>query len=177
MKKTDFENLVRGIVAEEVKKQLPKAISEVFYKVLNENQETISEDIEPEYIKPEPKKSQPVRQYKQYTKNPVLNQILNETTGDLKARKRFNSPAVGLAEDMGKIGVSDNSVITGGVKELLAEATATGATPSVMDVKQALPDPIKKALNRDYRKFMKAVDAKKNGGVSNPMIAGIDSSK
>ena len=74
-----------------------------------------------------------------------------------------------LLGDMDKIGIKDDSVITGGVKELLNESTPT----SVLDIKQALPEPVKNALTKDYRKFMKVVDAKKRGGISNPMIAGI----
>jgi hypothetical protein len=167
MKKSDFENFIRKIVSEEVRKQLPSVISEAFQSMVNEKP-----IIEPQLKKPSIQKGATTpKPFKQYTKNPILNQILNETTNDLKARDHMSGPSVGLLESMDKIMANDDAVVTGDMRELMSESV--GSPTSVLDVKQHLPEPVKNALTRDYRKFMKAVDSKKKGGISNPSVAGL----
>lgn len=118
MKKTEIIQLtkiIEHIVAKEVRKQLPGIISETFKNmmgksIVSENRSTqqqqpLSEptsDFDEELdvkasLKELFSKSPPVShieqvpqsQQRQFTKNPILNQILNETTGDLRNRERL----------------------------------------------------------------------------------------
>lgn len=115
---TQLTQIIEHLVAREVRKQLPAIISETFQnmmgkKVVTEQKrapQPIQEDVEiqentieegPTDFKaslrelfagtavmqkaPQPSPTE----VRQYTKNPILNQILNETTGDLRSRERL----------------------------------------------------------------------------------------
>jgi len=116
---TQLTQIIEHLVAREVRKQLPGVIAEIFQNgtnkpVINEvkapgTPAPVNEESEPEDFRaslkelfagatptglhvPEPVVGHPspaVRTTKQYTKNPVLNQILNETTGNLRSRERM----------------------------------------------------------------------------------------
>lgn len=126
---TQLTQIIEHIVAKEVRKQLPNIIAETFQnmmgnrKVVNEIKpsiEPIQEEIQDETVNLKsslrelfagtPVMSQPQdqrqRQPKQFTKNPVLNQILNETVPDLRSREGM----VGMAAFQGGYSPSLNMV-------------------------------------------------------------------
>ena len=116
---TQLTQIIEHLVAKEVRKQLPKLIAEAFQNlgarpVISETKapavvkESTVEPPQDEFkaslrelfagVTPTGIKDadptiretgQPARTARQYTKNPVLNQILNETTGDLRSRERM----------------------------------------------------------------------------------------
>lgn len=111
---TQLTQIIEHLVSKEIRKQLPTVIAEVFQNmmanktVVSENKEldpSVKENIQEEEEHSDLKTSlrelfsgvTPVakpqaatpKQTRQYTKNPVLNQILNETTADLRSRDRF----------------------------------------------------------------------------------------
>jgi len=112
---TQLTQIIEHLVAREVRKQLPKIISEVFQNGLNKPvltetqsvkniEEPIKENVEQNELKTSLKElfsgvtpsipsndgASIQKVQKQYTKNPILNQILNETSGDLKQRERMH---------------------------------------------------------------------------------------
>lgn len=132
---TQLTQIIEHLVRKEVRKQLPGIIVETFQNMMGGRQsiverqqpEPIKEAVEPEATEedfrmsmreafsgvtptgvrtPDPMAQPRVQQPKHYTSNPVLNQILNETTGDLRQRERMvggaammggYSPAVAMA--------------------------------------------------------------------------------
>lgn len=132
---TQLTQIIEMLVAREVRKQLPAIIAETFQNMMGTRQQVVERQ-EPEPIQesveepeateedfrlsmreafagvtptgvriPDPMTA-PKQQPKHYTNNPVLNQILNETTPDLRQRERMvggaamlggYSPAVAMA--------------------------------------------------------------------------------
>lgn len=144
MKKTELVDIIRTIVKEEVHNALPQLLMEVLAEKMTENSAAIlesrrqSEQTSPR--KPsfdvgleEPVKRQPVSAPKIYTKNPILNQVLNETVGGVPLEEQSAVPsALDVIKTLPKEALNEN-------KEVAAVANA---------------------LTRDYSKLLKAVDAK-----------------
>jgi hypothetical protein len=146
MKKSEFTQLtqiIEHIVRKEVRKQLPGIIAETF-KSINSNKQIVAEnkttqiveevleDPENESINlktslremfagtsvmgdPEIQPSQP-KKMRQFTKNPILNQILNETTPDLRMREGMVGMAAMAGGYQAALGpmVGDGSVMAEG---------------------------------------------------------------
>jgi len=130
MKKSELKTIVRKIVREEVAMAIHEVITEL----------------------KQPTQSQPTKpiQEKHFSKNKVLNDVLNETAngGDWKTlgggeftSERMNELVGGQYGDMMK----DESETNGNL------AASMGVNPS---------DPSMDFLKKDYRKLMKAVDKK-----------------
>lgn len=123
---TQLTQIIEHLVRKEVRKQLPGIIAETFQNMMGTRQQvveqqspaTIDEAVDPEAteddfrmsmreafagvtptgVKVADPMAQPrIQQPRHYTNNPVINQILNETTGDLRQRERM----VGGAAMMG----------------------------------------------------------------------------
>jgi len=72
---------------------------------------------------------------RQYTKNPVINQILNETTPDLRARERM----VGLAAYQGGYNPGIPSMASVGVGEMMPEAEIPAFARNMPSMPSKLP--------------------------------------
>ena len=131
-----------------IKNELRSMISEVFVNGLkptasssnNNNNDTSIDSIteEVEVIKP--------KQIVQYTKNPILNEILNETA---------NQTTGGIPQEGGRVsmmGDGFNSSIS--LNSQISEAIASPTAPKEVKV-------VHKAITRDYRDLLKAVESKK----------------
>ena len=145
IKKT-VQQEVRNVVQSELKLQL----AEIFSKeVIQSKKKSSDSDLEQQILKEldvmnesavveEPVK--PTKKFVKYTSNPMLNDILNQTTGGV--------PQEGsMVSMMGGYG--------GGTQEVITETK----------VPENAPEPIKSvysAINRDYRALLKAVDSKKS---------------
>jgi hypothetical protein len=145
IKKT-VQQEVRNIVQSELKLQL----AEIFSKeVIQSKKKSSDSDLEQQILKEldvmnesvvveEPIK--PTKKFVKYTSNPMLNDILNQTTGGV--------PQEGsMVSMMGGYG--------GGTQEVITETK----------VPENAPAPVKgvySAINRDYRALLKAVDSKKS---------------
>ena len=136
-KKTNIRTLIRGIVREEVAMAINEVITELKQPSLSSSQ-------------PKPKKKivEGKRTYKKFTKNSVLNDILNETAqGD-----EWKSLGGGTY-DSSKV----NEVLSSAYSDI-NNSTPNGNLAAEMGVN---PDqPGMDFLKKDYRAVMKAVDKK-----------------
>lgn len=142
MKKTELVEIIRTIVKEEVNNALPQILMEVLAEKITQNSESILESSKPPVSSKksnlnvkfeEPVKQQPTQAPKVFTKNPILNQILNETVGGIPVEEEAASTsALDVIKTLPKEALNEN-------KEVAAVANA---------------------LTRDYSKLLKVVDAK-----------------
>ena len=145
IKKT-VQQEVRIVVQSELKRQL----AEIFSKEVIQSKKKSSEsDLEQQILKEldvmnesdvVEEQVKPTKKFVKYTSNPMLNDILNQTTGGV--------PQEGsMVSMMGGYGNSTQEVIT------------------ETKVPENAPAPVKgvySAINRDYRALLKAVDSKKS---------------
>ena len=152
MNKKELIKIIELVVRKEVKKQM----TEIF---INDKEEIkLSETIS----KPKPKKvvNKPK---KQYSKNPVLNEVLNNTK-PLGSSQTDEYPSLGggvlgsdnMAEVLGygDLGRGQNKERA---REMAAVDTIKKAGVSVDQV----PEGVQNALTRDYSGLMKAINKKK----------------
>jgi len=148
--------LIREMVRQEVKKEVNKIFISEGVKAMSQKTDSVP-DVLP---KPVPKKSKPKEV--SYTKNPVLNKILNETA---QAQEFDEYPSMGeydtsnMAELLGYGGVSAGT--DEAKREIAAVQTAQAAGADTNN--QAVQD-VMSNLTKDYRGVMKALD-KKDGKV------------
>jgi hypothetical protein len=155
MNKDKLKNIIELVVRKEVKKQL----SEIF---INEEKEIkLAETIS----KPKPKKvvNKPK---KQYSKNPVLNEVLNNTKPLGAPSEMDEYPTLG-----GGVLGSDNMAEVLGYGDLgrgqnKEKAREMGAVQTIKKAGvpvDAVPEDVQNALTRDYSGLMKAINKKKSG--------------
>lgn len=150
MNTKEFVQVLRKIIKEEVKSAVSEAIRDISTNKLIEN--TITDpvyDYKANSRKPIPQK--------QFTKDPLLNSLLNET-----AASGYSIPSEQNHDDYNEwptmnIGNSYASLMGSPkfVNNKTIDATPEGINPN------AVPQEIKNALTRDYRSLMKAMDKKK----------------
>lgn len=141
MKKQELVEIIRTLVKEEVNNALPQLLMEVLAEKMTENSAAILESkSQPATLAKKPNfnvqlespvNKQPAPAPKIFTKNPVLNQILNETVGGVPQEQDAPS-AIDTIQTLPKEVLNEN-------KDVAAVANA---------------------LTRDYSKLLKAVDAK-----------------
>ena len=150
MNTKEFVQVLRKIIKEEVKTAVKEAIRDISTDNLIES---VIPKSKPEY-EYKPKKQVTT---KQFTKDPLLNSLLNETAASgvsIPAEQNYNDfnewPTMEMnsrySSIMGVPKFVDNKKI---------DATPDGISPT------AVPQEIKSALTRDYRSLMKAIDKKK----------------
>jgi hypothetical protein len=201
MKKSELTQLtqvIEHLVAREVRKQLPVLIAEIqrnqSAKPLIAEAATVpdepllNEEATPEDFKaslrelfagatPTHPAAAPAPVMRHYTKDPVLNQILNETKGDLRSREGVGGMAAVLAGynrspvlaempsegDMSSIiSQSEAVVLREGQESTHAPLAAIPQGVSVLDVARQVPDKsVAAALTKNYSALMKAVDNKR----------------
>lgn len=145
IKKT-VQQEVRSVIQAELKLQL----AEMFSKEVNQTRKKNSDsDLEQQILKELETMNEsstleeevkPAKKFVKYTNNPLLNDILNQTTGGVPQEG-------GMVSMMGGYG-------GGGRQEVITETKAP----------ENAPEPVKSvysAMNRDYRSLMKAVNKKK----------------
>ena len=154
MKKNDLIKIIELVVRKEVKKQM----TEIF---INDKEEIkLSEVIS----KPKPKAKKRIVK-KQYSKNPALNEVLNNTN-PLGKSQQDEYPSLG-----GGVLGSDNMAEVlgygnlGGVqnKERAREMAAVDTIRKAGTSVDAVPEGVVDALTRDYSGLMKAISKKKTG--------------
>lgn len=139
MKKNELVDIIRTLVKEEVHNALPQLLMEVLAEKLT-GQEVLTEKVAEAPKRKinvsleSPIKQTPVQSPKIFTKNPILNQVLNETVGGVPQEK-IESAAPSTLD-----------VIKTLPKEVLAENKEVAAVAN--------------ALTRDYSKLIKVADAK-----------------
>ena len=147
MKKSELKMLIREIVREEVRIELRSFLKE---SKMNKRKQSIS---------------QPMKKTKNgginYTKNKVLNELLNETAHSSDEWKTMGDKTLTTDSMQSILNKSYSGMMNGGEK----------AIPNVMDDemlvnagvnnRDAVPEHITKALTRDYSDLMKHIDKKK----------------
>ena len=152
MNKKELIKIIELVVRKEVKKQM----TEIF--INDEKEMILSETIsKPKVAK---KKSK-----KQYTKNKVLNEVLNNTK-PLGSQEQEDYPTLGggvlgsdnMAEVLGygDLGKGQN-------KEKAREMAAVDSIKKAGVSVDQVPEDVQNALTRDYSGLMKAIDKKKKG--------------
>ena len=155
MNKDKLKNIIELVVRKEVKKQL----SEIF---INEEKEIkLSETIST----PKPKKviNKPK---KQYSKNPVLNEVLNNTKPLGAPQEVEEYPTLGggvLGSDNMAEVLGYGDLGRGQNKERAREMGAVDTIKKAGVPVDAVPEEVQNALTRDYSGLMKAIDKKKKG--------------
>lgn len=219
MKKSELTQLVQIIehlISKEIKKQLPILIAEVLHNtnekfVVNEQHIPQSTTIHVEHdgvpseeenslktslrelfagtsVMKSPDQVVTPKQ-RQFTKNPILNQILNETTSNLKQKEQlvgsaayhggYSSPDVVQRpfEESGNMqsisSMPDMGTIVNLEKQSLVESQSSNYVPSsnipegisALDVVKQVPlaPEVKHALTRNYSEMMKLIDKKRKG--------------
>ena len=134
-KKTNIKTVIRKIVREEVAMAIQEVITE-----LKQPTQQVSQ--------PQPRKK--IVEKKQFTKNSILNDVLNETVADEEWKTMG-----GGTYDSSKMNdlVKSNMGIT--QNDIAADtAIAAGVNPN------SVPKHLEKALTKDYRSLLKATEAK-----------------
>jgi len=155
MDKNKLRNIIELVVRKEVKKQL----SEIF---INEEKEIkLAETIS----KPKPKKvvNKPK---KQYSKNPALNEVLNNTNPLGSSGQTDEYPSLGggvLGSDNMAEVLGYGDLGRGQNKEKAREMAAVDTIKKQGVSVDAVPEGVQDALTRDYSGLMKAINKKKNG--------------
>jgi len=221
MKKSELIQLtqiIEHIVVREIRKQLPTIIAETFQNMMGKSviaeQQRHSQDIiEQRDIEPDNPVSEqhdlktslkelfagtPVmrtpdvqNEFKHYTKDSKLNQILNETKSDLRDRERLvgaaafqggYSPSLsmvpgfdptqamsndGITEEFSfsrnvpSIPIGKPPVLREGQESMHVPMEALPENTSVLDIKQIAPPVVQRALTKNYSHMMKLIDKKK----------------
>jgi hypothetical protein len=168
-----IKEIIECLIKKEVKKQLPVVINELLHK----RQETLLEQKEPQAVEPQDKQTKmktslkelfssgvptetPLKSIpnKTYTKNSILNEVLNQTT-----------PFRGMERMAAGIPSSVMSMLPPGVSVGASspDNTIPGANipqdVSALDIAKSVPLPkeVSRALTRNYSDMMKAIDIKK----------------
>ena len=152
MNKKELIKIIELVVRKEVKKQM----TEIF--INDEKEISLSETIsKPKVAK---KKSK-----KQYTKNKVLNEVLNNTK-PLGQQETEEYPTLGggvLGSDNMAEVLGYGDLGRGQNKEKAREMAAVDSIKKAGVNVDQVPEDVQNALTRDYSGLMKAIDNKKKG--------------
>ena len=159
-KSSKIISLIREIVRQEVKKE----VKEIFIKEGMKSMAQQSTLVEDKVVEVLPKRKPKPKEKVTYTKNPVLNDILNETA---RAGEMDEYPTMGgktfdssqMAETMGYGSIAGGNNETKRQIAAVQTAQAVGVDPSNPAVENVMG-----ALTKDYRGVMNALK-KKDGNV------------
>tara|TARA_Y100000768_G_C23891909_1_gene640606 strand:+ start:232 stop:708 length:477 start_codon:yes stop_codon:yes gene_type:complete len=153
MNKNKLKNIIELVVRKEVKKQL----TEIF---INEEKEIkLSEVISTPTPKKVVKKTK-----KQYSKNPALNEVLNNTNPLGTSGQTDEYPSLGggvLGSDNMAEVLGYGDLGRGGNKERAREMAAVDTIKKAGVSVDQVPEDVQNALTRDYSGLMKAINKKK----------------
>jgi hypothetical protein len=171
MKKTELIKILETLVRKEVKKQVNEIFINEGKKALanhstekDEVSSSLTQLAEQEYQQPKPKK----KEFKEYTKNPALNKILNETVGGVPQGDKGEYPTMGggtytsdrVHELMGGNPMMKN---TEQGKEKRRQVGAVESLKAQGVSSEQVGEDVVNALTRDYSGLMKAINKKKDG--------------
>ena len=148
--------LIREIVKQEVQKEVKQIFINEGMKSFAQKSTTEDDSVAEVLPKRKPKPKKEVT----YTKNPVLNDILNETAraGEMDEYPTMGGKAFDSTKMAGTMGYG-NTMMGGSdedKREMAAAQTAASAGVNPSEV----PEDLMNALTRDYSGLMKAIDKK-----------------
>lgn len=191
---TQLTHIIEHLVAREVRKQLPVLLTETLrsmkssvvteaapkIQTIQEQVDTTESPIDfkaslrdlfagtPVMRTPElPPEQRPTIKY---AKDPILNQILNETVGDLRTRERRVGPAAFMggfdpgapsAIPFSELPVSTPPTLLEGQESNHAPMAAIPDGLSALDFKNHVAPAVQKALTRNYSATLKLIDQKR----------------
>lgn len=185
MKPEEFKKIIRVIVQEELKRQLPALIPQVLTEILSGNKSApvimerhpVAKAPVTQQVRKQPVIEKP-RELKKYTNNPLLNQILNETAANPRAIPQENNyigyseqptmtsdTNLNISEDVS----NDNEMMD---FKMLNESSPVSQIPSTTNIVPKTEEQAKVLgkINRDFRSLMKSIDEKKKSGITPPMM-------
>ena len=168
MKTDDLKKIIRGIIQEEIREQLPLLIPQVLAEILNSKSAPTKSVNRPVVNRAQQVvQSAPKKEVKKYSNNPLLNQVLNETVNKIAPENSYTGyterPTMSpVSVNINDSEQADDSVDYGMLNESVSHE------PIVANIKPVNEEQAKVLgkLNRDFRGLMKAVDEKKKQGVS-----------
>lgn len=181
MKSEDLKKIIRSIIQEEVRNQLPALIPQVLTEILNGK--TLKSNIKtPPTVPRQSVESRPVqkevkKEFKKYTNNPLLNEVLNQTVNKIVPEGSFvgymerpyMSPVDININDPAESMNNNDSIDYSSLNESVAPTRSVPVVANVAPVNEDQAKVLGK-INRDFRSLMKAVDEKrKNGTGGMPM--------
>jgi len=190
MKKSELNQLVELIeclVSREIKKQLPSIINEIKKSgsivesaplPTKNNDVSLKASLKEMFESGNPVENTmaPAAPKKQFVKDPMLNQILNETASDLRTRESSMSPVAAFIEQYRNPMVPVQGMMTTS-EEFSENVTAMPSNPlpsrpvpivadsislpqgsSVIDIAPVISPGLSKIFNRNYSSTLKAMD-------------------
>ena len=169
MKKKELINIIERLVRKEVEKQVNEIFINEGKKALanrstknDEVSSSLTQLAEQEYVQPKPKK----KEFKEYTKNPALNKILNETVGGVP-QGDSEYPTMGggtYTSDRGHELMGGNPMMknTEQGKEKRRQVGAVESLKAQGVSSEQVGEDVVNALTRDYSGLMKAINKKKD---------------
>ena len=157
MKKNEFVKLIRETVSREVRRAVRTELKEILTPPDN-SINTFNEQIQNGVQMQRQAEAAP-QEYREYTKNATLNELLNETANDMQTAPTAGRPltsadAIGgrasMAAAMGLPSLNQNG----------GPVTAQEMIPADRQGAQ-IPDAVSKALTKDYSQLMKAINKKR----------------
>ena len=142
MKAKTFENLIRKVVREEIDYALRREIKSL--------KEDLRDELKPNIIEHTERMVE--------VPNEVKNSLREKIMGKPVAKKNFVENST-LNDLLNETAAGDTNLESGNAPVSLSQPFATGA-PLPMDT-AGMPDPVAKAVTRDYSSLMKAIDKKK----------------
>ena len=146
MKSNKLVSLIKEVVKQEVKKQITDIL--------------INETNIPK-VKPVVKKKKVEK--RNYTDNPTLNKILNETANQQEDYPTLGGDTFDSNRMTELLGYGSGVGSGVGNKEVKREVAAASTLQSAGMNPEAAPEHLKNALTRDYTDLIKAIDKKKKG--------------
>lgn len=157
MKKLEFVKLIRETVSKEVRRTLKKELREILSPPDN-SVDTFNEGIQQSMQMHNQASAPQSHPQQKYSNDTMLNGILNETANDMKSyqtagRQMTSTDALG-----GRAGLA--SAMGLGTPHAQGPASIQEMMPADRQG-VAVPDAVSKALTKDYRGLMKAINKKK----------------
>jgi len=158
MNSKDFIQALRKVIREEVSTAVRTELKH-YGSVITETKRPVKQEATPTYTnayKPKPKPKQ------QFTKNSMLNDILNET-GGFRSENPYasiNESMVDYSGDFDEWPTMQNGVRPS--KAMLKAAAIPSVDPEGRPINPAnVPEEVVNAITKDYSALMKAIDKKK----------------
>lgn len=148
MKAKSFISALRKVIREEVKSAVREEITTLLTGKPQKKQENLKEKVLNDFSPA----TNTVKKV-QYTNNPVLNDVLNETANAPTPMEEY--PTMG-----GKSFDTNNLAGMFGYGDMQNQPTVQNMTPKGMNPGD-VPNEVANALTRDYSQLMKAIDKKK----------------
>jgi len=154
MKKLEFINLIKESIIPEVRKVVREEL-EMLKEEKVDHSKVMNHGIRMSELADSNKIKKPIKR-KKFSKDPSINNILNETARDVSDSKDYETlggkPFTGNMAQM--MGMNPD--------EMFGDQKSTAESMIPDDKKHIpIPDAVQKALTRDYRQLVKAMDKKK----------------